>query len=424
MSHMKTARHISACMIGNIIEWYEFSLFAYLAPTIATVFFPSQNHLTGLLLTFLVFALGFFVRPLSAVVLGHFGDRLGRAQTLKITIFFVSMASIVTGFLPSYASIGLTATFLLIACRLIQGFCIGGEFAGAMVYLAEFAPPKQRALVSAMANNGSNIGVLLAIAACALLAHVLTPLQFDHYGWRFLFIFGGVLGVLGLWLRRDMAESEVFETIQSQSESYLPFAYVLKHQWRKLLSIFFLLVISACGSYVLMGYLSTYLHVFLHLPLSQAYTVQTIFIVVSLLLVPVFGFMNDRYGRKCILVFALLGYVILTWPLFYYLQFHMSVWLLIPLALFYSAEQASTPVIMVEMLPARGRYTAASVAYNLNMAIVGGTAALVNTALIQYTHEPLMIAAYIIFCAFVSGVMVFCFFPKNLSKALGVVSLR
>ncbi|PIQ42369.1 MAG: hypothetical protein COV52_05260 [Gammaproteobacteria bacterium CG11_big_fil_rev_8_21_14_0_20_46_22] len=410
---MKSIRHLAACIIGNIIEWYEFSLFAYLAPTISALFFPAENRVTGLLLTFSVFASGFFIRPFGAVLLGHLGDRLGRAKTLKLTIFFISLASVMTGFLPTFSSFGVLASVLLILCRLIQGFCIGGEFAGAMVYLTESAPAHRRAFLSAMTNNGSNLGVLLAISACAFVSSVLTPAHFLQYGWRVLFIFGGVLGLLGLWLRRDMAESETFERIARRASQYVPFVYVLKTQSLKLLSIFALLCISACGSYVLMGYLSTYLHVFLGLPLSRAYAIQTEFIIVSLLLVPLFAWMNDRYGRKGVLAFAIVGYIFFAIPIFYGLPFYMSAWILLPLAIFYSAEQASTPVIMAEMLPAKGRYTGVSIAYNLNMALVGGTAAFVNTVLIHFFHDPMMIAYYIVGCSIISGVIVFVFPPKN-----------
>lgn len=413
---MKNARHLIACIMGNIIEWYEFSLFAYLAPTISALFFPAENRITGLLLTFSVFASGFFVRPFSAVLLGHVGDRVGRAKTLKTTILFISLASVLTGFLPTFSSVGVLASVLLVLCRLVQGFCIGGEFAGVMVYLTESAPAHRRAFLSAMTNNGSNLGVLLAIAACAFVSGSLSPAHFLQYGWRVLFIFGGVLGLIGLWLRRDMAESETFERIARNTSRYVPIVYVLKTQSLKLLSIFGLLCISACGSYVLMGYLSTYLHVFLGVPLSSAYAIQTLFIVVSLLLVPLFAWMNDHYGRKGVLAFAIVGYLLFSIPIFYGLPFYTSAWVLLPLAVFYSAEQASTPVIMAEMLPSKGRYTGVSIAYNLNMALVGGTAAFVNTALIQYFHNPMVIAYYIMVCALISGVMVFGFFPKHIGS--------
>jgi len=421
---MTPFRSISACIIGNVLEWYEFSLFVYLAPTIAKLFFPAENYITSLMLTFLVFASGFIIRPFSAIILGYFGDRVGRAKTLKATILLLSVSSIVTGCLPVYASVGIVSTLLLVVCRLVQGFCIGGEFAGAMIYLTESARPKRRAFVSAMTNNGSNTGILLAIAACMVFSHALSPAAFTLYGWRLLFILGGLLGLVGLWLRRDMSESDVFKAIQEKArQKYTPISYVIRHQWRRLFGIFFILVISACGSYVLMGYLSTYLNVFLSVPLSKAYQIQTLFTLASLLLVPVFGYLNDRYGRRPVMLFSLMGYLLLTLPIFEWLQFSVSVWVLLPLAVFYSAEQASTPVIISEMLPGKGRYTGVSIAYNLAMTLIGGTAGFLNTALIRYFHDNMMIAFYIMACAFISGVFVLFFFPQDIGYQSNLAKL-
>ena len=143
----KLNQNIHASIIGNILEWYEFSLFAYLSPVIAGLFFPSQNRIASLLSTLLVFGAGFVVRPIGSIVLGHLGDCWGRAKTLKLTIFLLSISSILTGFLPTYQQVGLWSPALLILCRLLQGFCIGGEFAGSMIYLSEMAPAKHRAFI-------------------------------------------------------------------------------------------------------------------------------------------------------------------------------------------------------------------------------------------------------------------------------------
>ncbi|MCC5016095.1 MULTISPECIES: MFS transporter [unclassified Legionella] len=410
---MKKYRSILACIIGNALEWYEFSLFAYLSPVIASLFFPDNNPATSLLATMLVFAAGFIVRPLGSIVLGHLGDRYGRAKTLKFTILLMSIASILTGFLPTYKQAGLLAPLLLIICRLLQGFCIGGEFAGSMIYLSESAQGKHRALVSSMTNNGSNIGVLAAILACTTLTAFIGNDALASYGWRVLFISGGVMGILGLWLRRDLSESETFLQLQQNiREKYLPVKYVLTKQYRSMFHIILLLFISACGSYTLMGYLSTYLHEFLQVPLNQAYQMQTLFIVLSLLFVPVFAHISDKVGRKNILVFSTLGYLICAIPSFWVLQTISAWWVLLPLVIFYSAEQAVTPVVMAEMFSGKGRYTGISMAYNISMALVGGFSPAINTWLIN-RFNTMMIAYYVVFCALVSLVVIVKYLPKH-----------
>lgn len=411
---MKQRRHIFACIIGNILEWYEFSLFAYLSPVIANLFFPSQNTIASLLSTLLVFAAGFVIRPLGSIFLGHMGDRIGRAKTLKVTIFLLSISSILTGLLPTYAQIGLAAPIFLIVCRLMQGFCIGGEFAGSMIYLSESAQDKHRALVSSMTNNGSNIGVLIAIVACSMMSGMLDHDALTAYGWRILFISGGMLGVFGLWLRRDFAESETFINLQKNiTKKYLPLSYVFLHQRARMLQVILLLFISACGSYTLMGFISTYLHSFLGVPIHKAYQIQTLFIILSLLILPFFALLSDKIGRKTILLFSTLGYIFFAIPTFWYVQFVQAWWVFIPLVIFYSAEQAVTPVVMVEMFSGKGRYTGISLAYNICMALVGGFAPAINTWAIQYFNNNLMIAYYVLGCALVSLIIVLRYLPNK-----------
>lgn len=411
---MQDRRNIIACIIGNVLEWYEFSLFAYLSPVIASLFFPGKNGIISLLSTLLVFAAGFVVRPLGSIVLGHMGDRLGRARTLKITIFLMSMSSILTGLLPTYQQIGLAAPILLIVCRLLQGFCIGGEFAGSMIYLSESAKARNRALVSSMTNNGSNIGVLIAVVACSIMSSQLTDQDISAFGWRILFISGGVIGLTGLWLRRDLTESDTFLSLKDNiKEPYLPIKYVFSHQRKRMLHVILLLFISACGSYTLMGYLSTYLHEFLGLPLSQAYQMQTLFIILSLFILPLFAHLSDKIGRKTVLLFSTIGYLIFAIPSFWLLQSVQAWWVLLPLVIFYSAEQAVTPVVIVEMFPGKGRYTGISLAYNICMALVGGFSPVINTWCIHYFNNNMMVAYYVMFCAFVSFMVVLNKLPKE-----------
>ncbi|KTC87065.1 MFS transporter [Legionella brunensis] len=405
--------NIIACIIGNALEWYEFSLFAYLSPVIANLFFPSENAITSLLATLLVFAAGFVVRPLGSIVLGHSGDRFGRAKTLKFTILLMSISSVLTGLLPTYQQVGILAPVLLILCRLLQGFCIGGEFAGSIIYLSESAHAKHRALVSSMTNNGSNIGVLTAILACTMSSNLLGSDALSAYGWRLLFISGGFLGILGLWLRRDLSESEIFLQLQQNiKEKYFPIKYVITQQLQRIIHIILLLFISACGSYTLMGYLSTYLHEFLGLPLNQAYAMQTLFIVFSLFFVPLFAHISDRVGRKKILLFSTVGYLIFSLPSFWFLQHTPAWWVLLPLVIFYSAEQAVTPVVIAEMFSGKGRYTGISIAYNICMALVGGFSPAINTWLI-HRFNTMIIAYYVMFCALVSLFIVIKYLPKQ-----------
>ncbi len=399
----KQAKQIPASIIGNVIEWFDFTLFAYLAPVIAQQFFPHKSHVAGLLSAFLVFAAGFIVRPLGAIILGHFGDTWGRAYVIKMTIFLVAVPAFAIALLPTYSNIGILAPILLVLLRLFQGLCIGGEFAGSMIYLTEMAPTERRAFISCMSNNGSNVGVLLAVGVCAGVSSVMSSVDFTEYGWRLPFLIGGCISLWGLWLRKDMTESTVFKKIKVKSADVKsPFKYVMQNNRMECLRTCLLLVMSACGTYGFIGFMSTYLHSFLHYSLSVAYQVQTLFILLTFIFVPLFACLADRYGRRLMLSLAALGYIAFSIPCFILLNAGASVLVLLPLVIFYSAEQSTVPATVVENFPATARYTGLSFSYNMTMALVGGTAAFVNTWLISHTGNNTVIAYYLIIGAFIS----------------------
>ena len=251
------------------------------------------------------------------------------------------------------------------------------------------------------------------ILAC-IIGNILEWYEFSLFGWRLLFISGGVLGLIGLWLRRDLKESDTFLKLQKNiKETYFPLKYVLKHQRQHVIRVILLLFISACGSYTLMGYISTYLHEFLQLPLNQAYQMQTLFIILSLLFLPLFAYLSDKIGRKPILLFSTIGYLLFAIPSFWLLQTIQAWWVLLPLIIFYSAEQAVTPAVIVEMFPGKGRYTGISMGYNVSMALIGGFSPAINTFFIQYYNNTMMVAYYVILCAFVSFLVVLRSLPDN-----------
>lgn len=407
------SRSVISCVMGNILEWYEFSLFAYLSPIIAHQFFPSSNKQMALLSTLLVFAAGFIIRPLGSLFWGHWGDKVGRAKTLMLTLFCISLASTLTGLLPTYEAVGALAPSLLVLLRLLQGFCMGGEFAGSMIYLTETASKSRRTLISSMANNGSNIGVMLAVISCALVSRFLGDALID-YGWRILYISSGIIGFFGLWLRSDLTETAIFLNMKDKIKpKYLPIKFVLLNQKAAMLKVFCILFISASGSYTLMGYISTYLYEFIKIPLPQAYHIQTLFIMITLLAVPVFASIADYFGKNIILVFAISGYLLFALPCFMYLKLYNNWLALLPLFIFYSAEQAVTPSLIVEIFPVMGRYTGISLSYNLCMALVGGLSPAINTFFIHTYHNQLFIAYYLMFCATISFITMIVLLAKR-----------
>ncbi len=201
-------RALLAGAIGNILEWYDFGLYGLLAPVLARLFFPGQSHMAALLEVYGGFAAGFAMRPLGAVVLGRWGDRIGRRFVLVVSVALMGAATVAIGVLPSYAVIGLWAPVLLIVIRLFQGFSVGGEFVGSVTYLVEAAEPRRRGLTGSLANIGSTVGMLLAAGAAAGAAAWAGPRLLASWAWRAPFLAGGVLALAGYVLRRQLPEPE------------------------------------------------------------------------------------------------------------------------------------------------------------------------------------------------------------------------
>src|SRR3989344_1387746 len=410
--------NIFSSITGNIIEWYDFTLFVSLAPVIADIFFPYKEKNMALLSTFFIFAMGFLARPVGAVLFGQLGDRVGRVKTLQITLLLLSLSTLCIAFLPLYKTWGIEAPLFLMMLRIIQGICMGGGFTGIMIYLTEKAPSDHRAWISCIANNSSNVGVLLAMGTSALFSNLISSSDFHNYGWRFPFLIGGIVGLVGFLFFRNIEETDVFTTLNKTSHraDRASLLAILKHDKKKMMEVCLLLLMAAAANYTLIGYLATYLHVYLHYSLAHALHIQIFFITITFILIPLFSKLSDRYGRKVTLSIAAFGYIICSVPCFYYVTTSLAWWPLLLLIIFYCFGQSTTPSAVVEMFPAQNRYTGISVGYNVTMALVGGTTPLINTWLIQKFNNPAIIAYYLIACATLSLSIILFKLPKTLGK--------
>lgn len=405
---------IIAAVSGNIIEWYDFALYMFLAPVLARNFFSDDDHLFAMLSTFLIYAMGFFIRPLGSIIFGHLGDRLGRTKTLKLSILLISLPTIGIGLLPSYEQWGIFSGISLACLRMLQGLCIGGEFAGSMIYLTEIAAGDKRAFMSSMANNGSNFGILCATMIAALVSSLMSETSFTDYGWRIPFLIGGMFGMFGLLFRLNISETPVFKSLSTKKRLHdFPILIVIKHHKRVMLHISLLLVMSSVGSYVLLEFMSTYLNQYFGYTLKTALQIQSIYNFITFGLVIVAARHSDKFGRKPLLLVASLGYIALAIPCFYALKVTGQAVYLLPLVVFYCMEQATTPATIVELFPSASRYTGISLSYNITMALVSGTAPLINTWLIAKFNNPLVIGYYLMVGAFISLPIILLHLPKE-----------
>lgn len=389
-----------AGLIGNVLEWFDFAVYGYFASDIGRQFFPQSDPTAQQVLAFAVFAIGFAARPLGSLVLGPIGDRLGRRALMTISIAMMGGATLVLGLLPTYAQIGLAAPLLLVTMRLIQGFSLGGEFTGSMVYTTELASPRERGIVSSSTAAGVTIGFILGSLCAWLVTRFLTPDQVGSWGWRVPFIGSVFFFALGWLLRRGIHETEEGEKAAAIRP---PLFASLAADWLPMVRTFGIIATTNAAYYITFTYV-----VERRKSLSAASGVSdgsifllanTLTLVIVLFSKPFGGWLSDRTGRRRLML-VLTGVIMaLIYPALQAmiygppLQFVLAqASLAIPLGMALGLQGA----MLVEIFPLRSRVTSMSVAYSVTLALAGGTAPLVSAWLIDRFNEPLAPAYYIL----------------------------
>ena len=394
---------VLAGMIGNAVEWYDYGLYGYMAPVLATLFFPSKNPLDSLMATFGVFAAGFLLRPLGAIAFGHLGDRLGRKKALVVSVALMTVPTGLMALLPTYASVGATAAILLVLLRLLQGFSVGGEMTGSIIFLVEHAPPSRRGFIGSWAGFSTNAGCLVGAGVGALLVTVLGRQTVEEWAWRLPFLLGAVLGVAGLFLRLGVEETPLFESLaKSEGVARVPLLEALGHERREMLTAFSLLWLSSVGFFTVFVYLPGYLANVAGLPLHAAMVINWLAMIVVGVVIPPVGALSDRVGRKPPLLLAATGLLVLSYPLFWLLaQGDFTLCLLAQCSFAVLLATLASPLyaLLVELFKTRARYTALSLGFNLATALFGGSAPLLATYMVERTGNPRSPGLYLMLSA-------------------------
>ncbi len=415
-------RSLIAGFSGNVLEWYDFTVYGFFATVIGAQFFPHEDKVVQLIAAFGVFAAGYLMRPIGGIIFGNIGDKKGRKKALTISILFMAIPTTLVGLLPTYESIGWVAALLLVILRLLQGLSVGGEFTGSISFLVEKAPANRRGFYGSWSTFGVFGGMLLGAGLAAIITSVLSVQQLHSYGWRIPFLLGAVIGVVGLLLRKGMDEGKVFaEMKKDKNSSKLPLAEFWANY--KLQSLKIILISWAFGVsvYLLFIFLPSYLHTFHHVKLSDALSAHTMAIVFLMLLIPVFGHLTDKLGRKTVLLMSLIGFVIFTYPLFALMfnnTFYAVLSAMLAFAVLEAVFQAVMPALMTEMFPARVRYTGLSVSYNISLAIFGGTTPLISTWLIKISGGDVWMPAYYLIATCLVAIITTFFIPETYKKEL------
>lgn len=365
---------IAAAVVGNILEWFDFLVYALLASIIFKLFFPADDPMMSILVGFGTFGIAFLVRPLGGVILGMYADRCGRRKALSLTFLIMAAATAMVAVLPTYAAIGIAAPILLIVCRLLQGFSAGGEFASATAVLVEFAPEGSKGLFGSLQMCSQALAVLGAAGVVFLLSSGLSADDFESWGWRIPFILGAVLGPVGLYIRSRMVESPEFRAIPR--ETARPLTELTRKYRVELVASIGLFAAVTAPNYVNSVYLPSV--AVLRFGLSQADTMLGVLVAAAIMviLVPIFGGLSDRLprtrvaiaGMVCLVVIYGLAFIAFLENPTRHSFFLMQALYAVPYAAFVGA--ACTMVL--ECFPVGVRVTGSSAGYNIAVAGFGG----------------------------------------------------
>ena len=416
-------RAIAASAMGNATEWYDFGVYAYVASTMGAVFFPeTDNPVVSLLTAYGVFAVSFLVRPLGGLVLGPIGDRIGRQRVLVVTILMMAGSTFAIGLLPGYATIGIAAPILLILCRLIQGFSTGGEYGGAATFMAEYSPDRRRGFFGSFLEFGTLCGVILSAGVVTVCTLALGDDGMRSWGWRIPFLLAGPLGLIGLYLRSKLEDTPVFKELVAEGKVEKQTGTQLRDlvkNWRPILICMGLVVMLNVADYTLVTYMPEYLKGPLRLS-SNASLLLTIALYVAMLcVIGSVGKLSDRVGRKPLWYFSGFGFLVLSIPAFLLMDhgWGFAVVGLIALGLLLVLQLGTISATFPALFPTHIRYAGFAISYNVATSLFGGTAPLINTALIDATGDQL-IPAYYMMAACVVGLIALWFAPETARASL------
>ncbi|MEU1709558.1 MFS transporter [Streptomyces sp. NPDC005706] len=403
-------RIVAASLIGTTIEWYDFFLYGSAAALVFNkLFFPDSDPLVGTLLSFLTYAVGFAARPLGALVFGHYGDRLGRKKLLVLSLLLMGGATFAIGLLPTHATVGSAAPVLLTTLRLVQGFALGGEWGGAVLLVSEHGDARRRGFWASWPQTGAPAGQLLATGVLSLLTAVLSDDAFGTWGWRIPFLLSGVLVMVGLWIRLSVDESPVFKEALQRAEARraekpekLPLVSVLRHHWKDVLVAMGARMAENISYYVITAFILVYATTSAGVSKQTALNAVLIASAVHFAVIPAWGALSDRVGRRPVYLLGAAGVGLWMFPFFSLIDTGSFGYLLLAVTVglvLHGAMYAPQAAFFAEMFATRMRYSGASIGAQFASVAAGAPAPLIATALLADYDSSTPIALYVIAAA-------------------------
>lgn len=389
-------KSIIAGLYGNALEWYDFLLYASFAPIFSDIFFPTNVHFLSMIATFTVFAIGFLVRPIGGALLGHYADHVGRRKALIASVAIMTVTTTCIAFLPTYQHAGIIAPILFTLFRLIQGIAIGGELPGSATFLIEHMFNYGRGFAGSLVLCTAFLGIFAGSLTASLLSAAISYEQLADWGWRLAYCIGGILGILGIYLRFKSVEPSTF--LQEKPSEELPVKLVFTRYKKQLLLAIICTSILAVVNYILIAYVTSFLVKSAKFSLNDALFINFISLFLLTLLIPVMGLLSDYLGRKFVFLAGIIGIFLFVFPVFWLLMSGNWWYVLgseVLLAIILAPINATVPTIIAEMFPTAVRASGTSIGYNIGQALFGGTAPLIALLLIEVTGNHYAPAWYI-----------------------------
>lgn len=406
--------------VGNAVEWFDWNVYATFAVYFSTQLFDSENPQSAFLQTMAVFAVGFVARPFGSFVFGWIGDRIGRKQSLTLAVLAASLGSLIIALCPTYEQMGWVASALLVFARLVQGLAHGGEMPSAQTYLAEHAPRERRGLFASSIYISGTIGLLAGLGLGLLLQALLTPEEMNVWGWRVPFALGAVLGLIALWIRSSMSESEVFEEHKTQTRALeIPqehvFVSVMKN-WRTGLRVIFMTAGLTVSYYIWSVTMASVAQTSFGFDAQDAFGASLIGNVFLIIVLPFWGWLSDIWGRRPTMIVGLAGSALLYIPMVNLMSggqfWQLTVAICVQVGLL-AGFLSHAPATYAEMFPTGQRTSGFGIYYAIAIAAFGGTAGYVFT----WVNNPVGFALYLI-PLLVIAVVVIWFMPETKGKDL------
>lgn len=380
-------RALSAATIGNLLEWYDFGVYAYLAPLIAIKFFPGSDPTASLLAAFAAYGVGFLARPLGGIAIGRLGDTKGRKTALVLTIFMMALGTVGLGLLPSYAAIGVIAPILLVILRLVQGIAGGGEWGTSTAFMIEWAPEGRRGFFGSFQQVSTAGGSLLGSAVAAVMTSALSSEAMRDWGWRVPFLLGAVLFFVGAYLRRSVEETPAYDASRQPAPDQSVVAGLPLGARAFGFTIFW-----TVAYYTLLAWMPSFTQRFAGLSPAQALWSNTIGLIAMVIAIPLWGALSDKVGRRPPLMASAISIGLLSYPLFWLMTTGAGLALVLPIQILFGILLAlysgAGPAAISEIFPTHLRSTWMSSGYAFAVAIFGGFAPFVATWLVNATGSP------------------------------------